>query len=269
MVNIAPDATQYIDIDADGDELTVTETANAAVVDPITREWKFSETAGTGYVSFAAPETGTTYTPNFDTPGIYYVVCETDFGTEVILSNEVEIVVSDPAVNSVTISPSGSQTLLATEDGEVLTATESPELADSREWKFSETTGTGYGSFSPAVTDLTYTPNFATVGTYYVICESDFAGDIQTSNEVTIMVPSAAGIQTEEMNFTIYNNGSSIVVNTSEFETAVFALFNLQGQLVYEADLTSATSIHNLETTGTFIYQLRKGDRIITGKIAY
>jgi hypothetical protein len=85
--------------------LTVTEEANASVTGAISREWKYSTTSGSGYQSFGTAETGTTYTPNFATADIYYVVCETDFDGQVVISNEVEIVVTDPAQNTVTISP--------------------------------------------------------------------------------------------------------------------------------------------------------------------
>lgn len=266
-VVVTPGETQYIDIDVDGDELTVEETPNAAVVDPVTREWKYSETAGGPYTSFDPTETETTYTPNFDTPGIYFVVCESDFGTEVVVSNEVEIVVSDPAVNSVTISPAAAQTFLVDEDGDLLTATESPEDADSREWKYSETEGTDHVAFDPAETGMTYLPNFASVGTYYVICESDFGGDIQQSNEVTIMVPSAAGIQTDELTFNIYQNADQLMITMSDFENAIFALYGLDGKQIYQTVLGEENSIHQINTTGAFVYQVRKNDRIITGKI--
>ena len=85
--------------------MTVTYTTNAGVVNTPTQEWLYSTTSGGPYVPFGTPETGTTYTPNFGTAGIYYVVCEVDFGIDTIISNEVEVVVVDPLVNSVVVTP--------------------------------------------------------------------------------------------------------------------------------------------------------------------
>lgn len=268
LVSVTPPASQNIDINTNGTMLTVNSTPNAAVVTPITQEWKFTTTSGSGYTSFGVAETGTTYTPYFTSPGIYYVVCEVDFGTQVITSSEVEIVVTDPAVNTVTISPSSSQTLLVSQNGSLLTATETPSAASSREWKFSTTSGSGYASFGTPVTGLTYTPNFAAVGTYYVICESDFSGDVQVSNEVAIIVPSAAGINTDELQFSIYNNGSALVVNLSDVSANTqLNLYSLDGKIVYSSSLNSPNTIHDVQLSGVYVYQVVSENRIITGKI--
>jgi hypothetical protein len=265
---VTPPAPQTIDVSTNGTLLTVTATPNAAVVSPITQEWKYSLTAGSGYVSFGTPETGTTYMPTFASTGIYYVICEVNFGTEVITSNEVEIVVTDPAVNTVTVTPSSTQTILAGVDGTLLTANETPAAASSREWLFSTVSGSGYAAFGTPETGLTYTPNFAAVGTYYVICESDFSGDVQISNEVTIMVPSAAGIHEENLTFEIFNNGNGITLTLSDLQSNTrFACFTTDGKLVYSANLSETISVHNIPFSGVLIYQVISGDQIITGKI--
>ncbi|MBK9192533.1 MAG: PCMD domain-containing protein [Crocinitomicaceae bacterium] len=268
LVNVTPPATQNIDMGVNGTMLTVNYTPNAAVVSAITQEWKYSTTSGSGYTSFGTAETGLTYTPNFATPGIYYVVCDVDFGTEVITSNEVEIVVTDPGANTVTISPSATQNLLVGQNGTLLTATETPSAASSREWKFSTVSGSGYTSFGTAETGLTYTPNFGALGTYYIICESDFSGDVQISNEVTIMVPSAAGINEENLQFNIFNNGSDVNVLMSDIQSnTLFSVFSLDGKLIYSDQLTETNSVHHIPATGVFVYRVVRGDRIITGKI--
>lgn len=267
-VNVTPPATQNIDMGVNGTMLTVNYTTNASVVSPVTQEWKYSTTSGSGYVSFGTAETGTTYTPNFATPGIYYVVCEVDYGSQVVTSNEVEIVVTDPGSNSVTISPSASQNLLVGQNGTLMTANETPSAASSREWMFSTVSGSGYTSFGTAETGLTYTPNFGAIGTYYIICESDFSGDVQISNEVTIMVPSAAGINEENLQFNIFNNGSHINVLMSDIQpNTVFSVFSLDGKLIYADQLTETNSIHQIPANGVFVYRVVSGDKIITGKI--
>lgn len=100
------------------------------------------------------------------------------------------------------IAPSGSQSLLIGVDGNTLTVTENP-AASSREWKFATVSGGPYSSFGPIETGVTYTPNFAVAGTYYVICESVISGDNIVSNEVEINV-GAATITTDPVNPTMF-----------------------------------------------------------------
>lgn len=181
--SIAPTTTQNIDENVAGTQLTVTETAPAS-----SREWKYTTTSGSGYTSFGSAETGTNYTPLFATAGTYYVVCESTNAGGTVTSNEVEIIVSAAVLPTVSISPTATQNLLINEDGNVLTANEANGTVTSREWKYTTTSGSGYTSFGTAETNTTYTPNFASAGTYYVICETDFSGTIKTSNEVEIIV---------------------------------------------------------------------------------
>lgn len=73
-----------------------------------TEEWKYSTSSGSGYVSFLPAETGSSYTPNFATPGTYYVVAvsKNTYNDEVT-SNEVQITVTNGTViNTSTVSGS-------------------------------------------------------------------------------------------------------------------------------------------------------------------
>lgn len=267
---INPPSPQNVNMGVNGTTLTLTATPNAAVTTTVTQEWKYSTTSGSGYMSFGTPETGTTYTPNFATPGLYYVVCEVDFGSEVIVTNEVEINVVDPGANSVTITPSASQTILTSENGNLMTANESPAPASSREWMYSTTSGSGYMSFGTPETGTTYTPNFATVGTYYIICESDFAGDVITSNEVTIHVPSSAGINEGDLVFNIFvaNGVINVQFDGATENGTIFQLFTLEGKMVYQDSINGENSEHDIPSTGgIYVYRLVAGDQIITGKI--
>ena len=264
-VTIAPTATQNINVSVDGSLLTATEMNGTAV----SRQWMSGAATGGPYTAITPAQTGTTYLPNFAAAGIYYVVCETDFGTQTVISNEVEIVVVDPGTNTVTVTPSAVQTVLTDQNGNLLTATETPSAATTREWKVSSTSGSGYASFGTPETGLTYTPYFSALGTYYVICEADFAGDIKISNEVVINVPSSAGIDDEDLKFKIYSENKTINLTfESELNEAVLSIYNLEGKQVYISQITSATSQHTLEKSGIYIYRLVSGDRIITGKIS-
>ena len=132
--------------------------------------------------------------------------------------------------NSNAIAPTATQNILEGQNGSILTVTEMPLPASSREWKWTTTSGSGYQSFSPTETGTTYTPNFASAGTYYVVCESDFSGDVVVSNEVQINV-GPASIEELELNANvIYNSGLIQVITTmQEYQ---FSLYNLNGQLI-------------------------------------
>ena len=267
--SVGPTTAQNININIDGTPITATEQGNASNNFLGTREWKYATATGGPYTSFTVAETGTSYTPNFAAAGIYYVVCESDFGCGVMTSDETEVVVVDPAANTATVTPSATQTILTDEDGNLLTVTETPSAADSREWMVSSTSGSGYASFAPAETGLTYMPNFAALGTYYIICESDFAGDLVMSNEVTIIVPSSAGIDQDDLKFNIKTVGEQIILNyENDGSASTFELFSVSGQKILSKNITSTLTTVDLDATnGVYIYRLINGDKIITGKI--
>lgn len=103
-VRIAPTAAQTLQMNQDGTTLTVTESQNI-----LSRNWVVTTTSGSGYTPITPAASGTTYTPNFSTPGTYYVACASvnSFGDEVI-SNEVEVTVLNGTVlttGTVTGSP--------------------------------------------------------------------------------------------------------------------------------------------------------------------
>jgi len=178
--SIAPSTAQTIAANTNGTQLTVTATNGAT-----SREWKFTTTSGSGYQSFSPAATATTYTTNFANSGTYFVVCESNYpGGLVLRSNEVQINV---VKNS--IAPASPQSILTNSLGTQLTVTETP-ASSAREWKFTTTSGSGYQSFSPTQIGTTYTPQFASAGTYYVVCQSIISGVTVTSNEVIVSVGS-------------------------------------------------------------------------------
>ncbi|WP_375558762.1 hypothetical protein ACE193_13550 [Bernardetia sp. OM2101] len=92
---------------------------------------------------------------------------------------------------TVSISPAGIQTLSEFQNGDVLTATESHSI-QSRRWKYSTTSGSGYTNFLGAET--TQRPYFETAGTYYMVVETLFnCGKSVISNEVQIDVTPFTG----------------------------------------------------------------------------
>ena len=83
--SIAPTGTQNITTGANGTTLTVTEQST-----PVSREWFYGTTSGGPYTT-ATGVTGTTYTPNFVSPGTYYIVAISTFTCGTVTSNQVQV----------------------------------------------------------------------------------------------------------------------------------------------------------------------------------
>lgn len=180
--SVTPSTAQTIGAGTDGSALTAVETPAA-----VTREWKFSTTSGSGYQSFTTAQTGTTYVPNFANAGTYYVVLVSTYaGGLTVTSNEVVVNVVQ---NS--IAPTASQSILVGVNGTTLTVTETP-AGTWREWSYSTVSGGPYTNVIAGTTgNTTYTPNFNSAGTYYVVCKSTISGVDVTSNEVLVSVGNA------------------------------------------------------------------------------
>ncbi len=83
--SIAPAGVQNIVFGQEATMLTVTEQSA-----PVSREWYYSTAAGGPY-SVTTGVTTSTYTPDFDLPGTYYVVCISVFPCGTVTSNEVQV----------------------------------------------------------------------------------------------------------------------------------------------------------------------------------
>jgi plastocyanin len=202
---IAPVGQQIVGLNEQASELS---TLNAG--DKVGFEWKYTTTSGSGYVSFEPAQKESTCKPAFGAAGTYYVVCEAYSLTDTVLSiNEVEIV----AV-SVTIAPTEMQTIIPAEDGTALTVTESL-AADSRAWKYSTTSGSGYVPLTGMPTGISWTPLFTSAGSYYVVCVSNYGTKTITSNEVNIRVVTVTIAPTETQLIAPTNAGTTLTVTES------------------------------------------------------
>lgn len=86
--SVAPVASQTIEINQNGTILNVTESSV-----PSSRQWKYSTIQGGPYSQNIPGATGPSYTPNFSSFGVYYVVCESLYSSVAYISNEVRIIV--------------------------------------------------------------------------------------------------------------------------------------------------------------------------------
>ncbi|MBK9190694.1 MAG: T9SS type A sorting domain-containing protein [Crocinitomicaceae bacterium] len=155
------------------------------------------------------------------------------------------------STNAVSVAPIAVQNINVGANGTMLSATESPSAATSREWKYSTTSGSGYVSFGTAQTGTTYTPNFAAAGTYYVVCISDFSGDIQTSNEVQINVGSA-GLTETTLTCDAYFNYDNLLVYCSLNNYNV-TVYDLSGKVIFTGVDTKTADFSAMENGIYFV----------------
>lgn len=233
--SIAPGATQNIAANTAGNQLTLTASAGSTA-----QVWKYATTSGGPYTGFTPSETGTTYTPQFASAGTYYVVSEVTYpGSVIATSNEVQV-----NVVSNSIAPTTSQSLLVGVNGTQLTVTETP-AGSSREWLYATTSGGPYTSFTPAETGNTYTPVFASAGTYYLVARSIISGVTVTSNEVVVSVGNAT-ITTGTIAPLFYDfspNAPDAMVSVPYTTSGTFNTGN-----VFTAELSDATGSFNSPT---------------------
>ncbi len=205
--SIEPAGTQYIVLAEEGMPITVTESAI-----PASREWLYSTTPGSGYVSLPSPVTTETYTPMFAQADTFYIVCASTFGTKTIYSNEVAIIVLESV--TVSIAPEDEQVIKVGQDGTALTVAEAPE-AQTREWMYATESGGTYNAFEPVQTGASYTPNFTAAGIYYVVCVSSLGVSQFTSNEVAVKVVSVDIAPTADQRIEATKDGTPLTVTES------------------------------------------------------
>ncbi len=115
----------------------------------------------------------------------------TGYRIRVISSNPLSIVTDNGSnltinLSSNSVAPSIAQTIGIGLNGNTLTVSETP-AADSREWFYGTSPGGPY-DVSTGETSTSYTPNFGTQGSYYVVCVSTFACGTSRSNVVQVNV---------------------------------------------------------------------------------
>lgn len=148
---------------------------------------------------------------------------------------------STTTVSNATISPTATYSIPVGVNGNTLTVTEQ-STATSRVWKYG--TATGVYSTTTSSTGTTYTPNFATLGTYYVVCESTFACGVITSNEVVINVNAPSLTVAGTTNLFTYAQGQG----PSAYQTLNVSGTNLANNIV----VTVPNANWEISTVATF-----------------
>lgn len=210
-----------------GSPFCVTASAGVSVSVPFTSSGTFTGNTYTAQLSnaagsFASPvnigtlvsdaNSGTTISATIpaSTPtGTGYVIRVISNGPAVTGSSTAAFTVN-LANNSV--APVTAQNIATGANGATLTVTEQ-STPSSRQWYYATVSGGPYTNLIGGATGTTYVPNFATAGTYYVVCVSTFACGTITSNQVQINV-----IDVPEID--VVGNGISITDGDTTASTA-------------------------------------------------
>lgn len=123
------------------------------------------------------------------------------------------------------VSPSSTQNINYGVNGTPISVTESQ--SSNRNWKYSINAGGPYTPFIPAETGLSYTPNFAIPGTYYVVAVSENTyNDTVTSNEVQINVANGTNLSTSPVGTSIfYLSPNAVITENVTFTSDI--IFNV------------------------------------------
>jgi hypothetical protein len=214
-------------------------------------EWKYAA-AGTAYKTFDPAQTGATLVASFDSAGTYYIIAEGFDGTSKIASEMIKV-----TVVGVVVSPDTPQTIAALTDGTPLTVAESVTV-DSREWKSSTKSGSGYEAVFPPVNGTSYTPMFMENGIYYVVCESIYKGVPIISNEVMIDVGGLGIADLEQGSFTLFPNPArgSFYINESSHSFNL-SVIDLNGRVALERKFDNVTGNQLIGFNGRGFYLVR------------
>jgi len=244
--NVTPSDEQTIYVNQDGTELTVNETPVAD-----SREWKYTTTSGSNYLSFSTSETGMSYTPNFNMVGTYYVICESTIGTSPIVSNEIVIHVLDMEIATGTIngSPFGVTNATGVSVNVPYTITGVYDGANVFTAYLSDATGdftseTVIGSLVSAVagTITSEIPANTTSGTAYRIrVKSNNPVIIGADNGVDIKVDLTVGINNIKNNkINIYPNPASDILYIERIsDNSEVKIIDNLGRIIYNKKLTN------------------------------
>jgi hypothetical protein len=218
----------------------------------VSYEWKYTTTPGANYIAFEPAQTAATFSAAFSEAGSYYVVCEGSDGTEVFSTDEVNVVVV-----SVVVAPGDTQNLEMFVSGTPLAVTESV-VADSREWKVSKTSGSGYESIFPPSTGINYTPIFMEDKlTFYVVCESIIQGTPVVSNEVIFNVGTTGINDMAQSSFKMFPSPAkgAFYVNESG-KSYNLTIVDLAGRTVFERKFENVSGDQRIEFAGKGIYMV-------------
>jgi hypothetical protein len=227
-------------------------------------EWKYATASGGPYMAFSPAETAKTFSGSFDAAGDYFVVCD-GYGADTATSSEVAV-----SVVGVSIAPADAQNIPPATPGTALTVTETA-TADSREWKSSTTSGSGYTPVVPPQSGASYSPLFLAEGTYYVICASTFGSKTINSNEVTIVVESVSVEDNMFKTISMYPNPArkAFYLDAGDLSSYHVKVMDLTGRSVYTNEYINVSGPQKIELDhqGIYFVEISTADGSHTAKM--
>ncbi len=261
--SIAPTATQNIALNANGTVLTVTASQTS------TYQWLVSTVSGSGYAAFTPAQTGATYTPNFSTPGTYYVVCvSTNQYTDADTSNEVEIIVSN-GTTLTTLAVAGSPYLVSDSSNVQVNVNYTSAAVFTSGNTFQAQLSDNTGGFANPVNigSLTSTASTGTVtatipstslsGTHYrirVVSSSPAITGSVDSTDLTIVQFAVSVSPTDTQVLVRHQNGQTLTATSNQPATYNWLYSVIQGSsyVPFSPQQTGDTLVPNFNNVNTY-----------------
>ncbi len=247
-VTVAPADQQEIEVSEPGTALTVTETATAD-----SREWMSSTTSGSGYSAILPPQSGASYTPLFLNADTYYVVCASTFGEKTIYSNEVIIVVEEPAATDASLSD-------IMVDGESIADFSADVMSYTVELPQSTTvvpTVTATATDANATVEVTNAADLPGTTTIDVTAED---GTTTMTYSVEFTLATTVSIFDAENINLFSKNGMLHVIADENITNSSLNVFDITGRKILSTNIVSNHSEYKINTTGIIIVQINDSD---------
>lgn len=243
-IYVTPKTKQTLAID---EPASVLSASNTAIYDSLI--WKYSTSVGGDLIAFEPAVHDTFATPSFSKAGTFYVVCVGMNDTLTKVSNAIQILVP-----SVTVAPADKQVVIFGIASGELEVTEAPE-ADSRKWKYSQTSGGGYTLPQIGYTNKVFALNLPTTGTYYIICESTFGTKVIQSNEVEVEVVDLQISPSVKQEIVKNTDGKTITVTETgsvDSREWMYTTTSGEGYVSFDPAQTSTDYTPNFPQAGTY-----------------
>lgn len=226
----------------------------------ITYSWRSS---ADGYTNAIPGATSATYTPpgglTVTTSYRRYANDGTCNTTPTVSAGTRTVTVT---TTTTSIAPSATQNIPVSTNGTTLTVAEGTNVVNSRVWKFGTTSGGPYPT-STGVTATSYTPNFTSAATYFVVCETTYGGPCNAtinSNQVQVTVTSNT-ITTGTVSGSPFCTGASFSVPFTYTPASNFP----NGTTTFTAQLSNASGSFATPTTLGSLASNGSGNQTISG----
>lgn len=86
-------------------------------------------------------------------------------------------------------------------------------------------------------------------------------------DDIELIYNPPMAIDEEKVDFKVYPVGDEIIIELTETNSATFTLYNLDGRLIAETEITENTTRLKVEPEGMYLYRIVQNGKVISGKI--